>query len=50
MNLQGELSERHSVASESGSSTDSHAETSESKDGELFSHVDVAYADAAEVI
>lgn len=36
--LQGELSERHSLASESGSSTDSHAETSESKDGELFSH------------
>ncbi|XP_011604547.1 actin filament-associated protein 1-like 2 isoform X1 [Takifugu rubripes] len=28
----GELSERHSVASESGSSTDSHAETSDSKD------------------
>uniref|UniRef100_A0A3Q0RUN0 Actin filament-associated protein 1-like 2 n=1 Tax=Amphilophus citrinellus TaxID=61819 RepID=A0A3Q0RUN0_AMPCI len=28
----GELSERHSVASESGSSTDSHAETSENKD------------------
>ncbi|XP_028286897.1 actin filament-associated protein 1-like 2 [Parambassis ranga] len=28
----GELSERHSVASESGSSTDSHAETPENKD------------------
>ncbi|XP_068610383.1 actin filament-associated protein 1-like 2 [Brachionichthys hirsutus] len=28
----GELSERHSVASESGSSTDSHVETPESKD------------------
>nr|XP_019938215.1 PREDICTED: actin filament-associated protein 1-like 2 [Paralichthys olivaceus] len=28
----GELSERYSVASESGSSTDSHAETSENKD------------------
>ncbi|XP_041830457.1 actin filament-associated protein 1-like 2 isoform X2 [Melanotaenia boesemani] len=28
----GELGERHSVASESGSSTDSHAETSECKD------------------
>ncbi|XP_028990019.1 actin filament-associated protein 1-like 2 [Betta splendens] len=28
----GELSERHSAASESGSSTDSHAETPESKD------------------
>lgn len=33
MNTQGELSERHSVASESGSSTDSHAET---PDGELL--------------
>ena len=32
--FQGELSERHSVASESGSSTDSHAETPENKDGE----------------
>ncbi|XP_018618173.2 actin filament-associated protein 1-like 2 [Scleropages formosus] len=29
----GELSERHSVASESGSSTDSHAETTDAKDG-----------------
>lgn len=38
MNFQGELSERYSVASESGSSTDSHAETPEIKDGEsLFS-------------
>lgn len=34
MNFQGELSERYSVASESGSSTDSHAETPENKDGE----------------
>lgn len=34
LNSQGELSERHSVASESGSSTDSHADTPESKDGE----------------
>ena len=31
---QGELSERYSVTSESGSSTDSHAETLETKDGE----------------
>lgn len=36
MNPQGELSERYSVASESGSSTDSHAETPESKDGKLL--------------
>lgn len=34
MNFQGELNERYSVASESGSSTDSHAETPENKDGE----------------
>lgn len=34
MNFQGELSERYSVASESGSSTDSHVETPENKDGE----------------
>lgn len=38
VNVQGELSERHSVASESGSSTDSHAETSDSKDGESLSY------------
>lgn len=31
---QGELGERYSVASESGSSTDSHAEALEAKDGE----------------
>lgn len=35
VNLQGELSERHSLASESGSSTDSHADTPDGKDGEL---------------
>ena len=29
------MSERHSVASESGSSTDSHAETPDPKDGKL---------------
>lgn len=34
MLFQGELGERYSVASESGSSTDSHAETCENKDGE----------------
>lgn len=34
VNFQGELSERHSLASESGSSTDSHADTPDSKDGE----------------
>lgn len=34
MNFQGELSERYSLASESGSSTDSHADTPDSKDGE----------------
>lgn len=32
---QGELSERHSVASESGSSTDSHVESPDTRDGEL---------------
>ena len=40
--LQGELGDRHSTASESGSSTDSHIETCENKDGErgfLFSPV-----------
>lgn len=31
---QGELGERHSLASESGSSTDSHADALENKDGE----------------
>lgn len=36
VNVQGELSERHSVASESGSSTDSHAETSDNKEGGSF--------------
>lgn len=36
MNVQGDLSERYSVASESGSSTDSHAETLENKEGEPF--------------
>lgn len=35
VNFQGELSERHSLASESGSSTDSHADTPDGKDGEL---------------
>lgn len=35
VNFQGELSERHSLASESGSSTDSHADIPEGKDGEL---------------
>lgn len=34
MTAQGELNERYSVASESGSSTDSHTETTENKDGE----------------
>lgn len=34
VNFQGELSERHSLASESGSSTDSHADTPDGKDGE----------------
>lgn len=34
MTFQGDLSERYSGASESGSSTDSHAETPENKDGE----------------
>lgn len=35
VNFQGELSERHSLASESGSSTDSHADAPDGKDGEL---------------
>lgn len=34
---QTELSERHSIASESGSSTDSHVENLETKDGEISS-------------
>lgn len=33
---QTELNERHSMASESGSSTDSHVENLETKDGEYL--------------